>query len=155
MRSDIPGKFIGLLIAFVLTVIMPFVTVSVHNEMSDRRLIISDVCDFIDQVVDSRTVDEAMIRDLNLSLASYGVTVDYEIHWYSRTINPDPLNKGQYVTTYIENHDASYENMKFQKGDKIAVHFYTVGYSSSTAVARNITGLFIGDLDRTITARIR
>ena len=89
MANDIPGKIIGLLLAFVLTVIMPFVTVTVENEMLDRRLIIDDVSNFIDEVIDSRNVTDAMINELNVNLASYGVTVDYDITHYARSVNSD------------------------------------------------------------------
>ena len=73
MANDIPGKFIGLLIAFVLTVVMPFVNTTVETEMLDRRSIISDVSNFIDEVVDSRQVTPSMLQELNTNLAAYGV----------------------------------------------------------------------------------
>lgn len=151
MVHDLPGKFIGLLIAFVLVVIMPFVTVTVENEMLDRRLIIDDVCNFIDEVVDSRQVTDEMLEELNVNLASYGVTVDYKISHYARTVNPDPLSGDDYYATYVLQDDYK----TFAKGDKISVRVYAIGYSTTEALAHRITGLFVKDLDKTITARIR
>ena len=149
---DIPGKFVGLILAFVLTVLMPFVVVTVENEMLDRRLIINDVTDFIDEVVDSRKVTDAMLEELNVSLASYGMTVDYEITHYARSINADPLNEGSdYYVTYVPQDDVT----SYKKGDKISVRVYTVGYSSTESLVHKLTGMFIKDLDETITARIR
>lgn len=152
MSNDLPGKFIGLLLAFVLTVIMPFVTVTVENEMLDRRLIISDVTNFIDEVVDSRNVTDAMIDELNVKLASYGMSVDYEIKHYARSVNVDPLDGGEsYYTNYIQVDDTS----SYQKGDKISVRVFTTSYSATEALAHKLTGMFVKDLDTTITARIR
>lgn len=149
---DIPGKFIGLILAFVLTVIMPFVTVTVENEMVDRRLIINDVTNFIDEVVDSRQVTDAMLDELNVNLASYGMTVDYEITRYARSVNADPLkSNADYYVTYVPQDDYR----TFNKGDKISVHIYTVGYSSTETLSHRLTGMFVKDLEETITARIR
>lgn len=151
MSNDIPGKFIGLLLAFVLTVIMPFVTVTVENEMCDRRLIISDVTNFIDEVVDSRNITDGMIDELNVKLASYGMSVDYEITHYSRTVNVDPLKAGDYYTSYVKVN----QNETYSKGDKISVRVFTTSYSATEALAHKLTGMFVKDLNVTITARIR
>lgn len=151
MANDLPGKFIGIVLAFVLTVIMPFVTVQVENEMMDRRMIINNVTDFIDEVIDSRNITDAMIDELNVSLASYGVTVNYEISRYARSVNSDPITDSNYYVTYLPQEDTT----TFNKGDKISVRVYTVGYSSSGALAHKLTGMFVKDLDETITARVR
>ena len=152
MANDIPGKFIGLLLAFVLTVIMPFVTVTVENEMLDRRLIINDVANFIDEVVDSRSVTDSMIDDLNVKLASYGMSVDYDITHYQRSVNADPTSdNSDYYVTYVKVR----EDAEYHKGDKISVHVYTTSYSTTEALAHKLTGMFVKDLDKTITARVR
>lgn len=150
MPSDIPGKFLGLLISVVLVVVAPFVTVTVESEMVDRRLIINDVCNFIDEVVDSRSITEGMIDDLNVSLASHGMSVDYEIKRYARSVDPDPVKPNSYYVTYLARDD-----FNFKKGDKISVHVYVTGYSTTEALAHKLTGMFVKDLDTTITARVR
>ena len=151
MANDIPGKFIGLILAFILTVIMPFVTVTVENEMIDRRLIINDVCNFIDEVVDSRVITDSMIDELNVNLASYGMSVDYEITHYARSVNVDPTSTDDYYVTYVRQNN----NTEYAKGDKISVHVYTTGYSATESLAHKLTGIFIKELDETITARVR
>lgn len=150
MGNDLPGKFIGLLMAFVLTVVMPFVNTTVETEMLDRRSIIQDVTNFMDEVVDSRQINDAMLQELNTKLASYGVIVDYEITHLRRTVNPDPTEQGKPYTSYYE-----VEDDEWKKSDRIAVHVKTVGYSASQMLAHRITGLFISELDRTLVARIR
>ena len=117
MGNDLPGKFIGLLMAFVLTVVMPFVNTTVETEMLDRRSIIQDVTNFMDEVVDSRQINDAMLQELNTKLASYGVIVDYEITHLRRTVNPDPTEQGKPYTSYYE-----VEDDEWKKSDRIAVH---------------------------------
>ncbi len=152
MGNDIPGKIIGLLLAFVLTVVMPFVTVTVENEMVDRRLIITDVTNFIDEVVDSRNITDGMIDELNVNLAQYGMTVDYEITHYARSVNVDPATTGDnYYVTYVKADDTT----TYEKGDKISVHVFVRSYSATEALAHKLTGMFVKDFDTTLTARVR
>lgn len=151
MFNDIPGKFFGLLLAFCLTVLMPFVNTTVELEMLDRRSIITDTTNFIDEVIDSRQITDAMIKEYNTRISSYGVTVDYDITHLKRSVNPDPLNPGEYYTSYVP----VGESIPWEKGDRISVRVYTVGYSSAQTLAHKIIGLFIGELDRTLVARIR
>lgn len=151
MANDIPGKIIGLLLAFVLVIIMPFVTVTIENEMVDRRLIITDVTNFIDEVVDSRHVTDGMIDELNVNLAKYGMSVNYEITHYKRSVNVDPITDEDYYVTFIPDN-----NIKdYAKGDKISVRVYVTSYSATQSLAHKLTGVFVRDLDTTITARIR
>ncbi len=146
---DIPGKFIGLLLAFLLLVIVPFANTSLENEMIDRRAIVMDVTNFIDQVVDSREITDAELREFNARLASYGVTVNYEITRYQMSVNP---GVGQTtVTTYFP----SKELDKWNTGDRIQIHVWTTGYSGSQALSHALTGIYTSELDRTFVARIR
>lgn len=151
MGKDIPGKFIGIGIAFCLMIIMPFVVTTLEGEMLDRRLIVADVCNFLDSVVDSRQVSQAEIEQLNLSLAQYGVTVDYEIIHYKQQVNPDPTSNGSYYITYAK----VGEGYDYDTGDKVAVHVKAVGNSTTENIARKLSGMFIKDLDFIITARVR
>lgn len=151
MGNDIPGKFIGLLLAFVLTVVMPFVNTTVELEMLDRRSIITDTTNFIDEVIDSRQITDAMLKEFHTNISSYGVNVDYEITHLKRTVNPDPANPDAYYTNYVPVSN----DYPWEKGDRISVRVYTVGYSSTQTLAHKLIGLFISELDRTIVARIR
>ena len=151
MGSDIPGKVIGLGLAFVLCVLMPFITVSVEQEMLERRLVVSDVSDFIDSVVDSRKVIDSELESLNLALASYGMRVSYDIKRYRATVNPDPVHTDDFSVTYVLADDTT----NYDQGDKISVHVYAIGTSTSINISRRIAGVFIKDCDVTLTARVR
>ena len=146
---DIPGKFIGLLLAFLLLVVVPFTNTSIEEELIDRRAIVMDVTNFIDQVVDSRQLTDLELREFNTKLASYGLTVDYEITRYEASVNP---GSGQNtVTTYFPSKDFSTWNT----GDRIAVHVWTTGYSGPQVLSHALTGIYMSNLDTTFVARIR
>ena len=151
MPNDIPGKFIGILLAFVLTVVVPFVNTTVEQELLDRRSVIMDVTNFIDEVVDSRQITDAMLRELNTSLASYGTSVNYTVTHYRRTVNPDPLDTSKYYTNYVVVDSSE----PWQKGDRISVRVESVANSLTETISHKLAGLFVPKLDRTITARIR
>ena len=151
MDKDAAGKFIGLLLAFALCVAGPFIIINVAEEMLDRRMIIDDISGFIDEVVDSREITDVALKELNVNLASYGVTVDYEINRYARSVDPDPLSPNGYTTNYILMDD----NRHYNQGDKLSIRVFTVGYSSTQALAHKLTGMFVRDLDETLTVRIR
>ena len=151
MPNDIPGKFIGILLAFVLTVVVPFVNTTVEQELLDRRSVIMDVTNFIDEVVDSRQITDAMLRELNTSRASYGTSVNYTVTHYRRTVNPDPLDTSKYYTNYVVVDSSE----PWQKGDRISVRVESVANSLTETISHKLAGLFVPKLDRTITARIR
>lgn len=152
MPKDIPGKFIGILLAFFLTVVVPFVNTTVEQELLDRRSIIMDVTNFIDEVVDSRLITDSMLRELNTNLASYGTSVDYTITHYRRSVDPDPLsNDDKFYVSYV----VVDENAEWLKGDRISVRVQSISYSTTETLAHKLGGLFVPDLDRTLTARIR
>ena len=151
MGQDIPGKIIGVILAFVLTIIMPFVTVTVEKEMLERRLIVNNACSFIDSVVDSRVVTQSELEELNLALASYGITVDYDIKRYAASVDPDPVESGAFSVTYLLQDD----NMHYNQGDKISVHIYAIGNSTTANLAYRLSGIFMKNFDVTLTARVR
>lgn len=150
MTGDIPGKVIGILLAFVLCVIFPFVIISTEEEMVSRKLIVEEVSSFVDSVVDGRMITESEIRELNTSLAAHGMLLDYEISRYVRSVNPNPAGDG-YVISYIEMDDINHYN----KGDKISIHVYEVSHAATSTLSHRLTGIYLRDFDLTLTARIR
>lgn len=151
MNSDIPGKVVGILLAFVLCIIFPFVIISTEEEMISRRLIVEEVSSFIDSVIDGRVITDAELRELNASLAAHGMLLDYDIHRYVRSVNPDPTKEEGYLVSYIERDD----NMKYDKGDKVSIHVYEVSHAATSTLSHKLTGLYMRDFDLTITARVR
>lgn len=150
--NDIPGKIIGILLAFVLCVIMPFINVVVQDEMVNRRLVTEDIASFIDSITDGRVMSEADVKAFEAKLSSYGVLLDYDVTRYARSVNPDPASpSSDYYVTYVEMPN----NKTYNKGDKVSIHVYQVSSSGTENLAQKLSGLFIRDFDVTITARVR
>lgn len=153
MFNDIPGKFIGLILAFLLVVVAPFVNTTVDTTMTERRQIINDVTNFMDEVVDTRQINDAMLKEFNANLSSHGAIVNYEIIHLRRSVNADPANPGSFYTSYFEVPEA--DNVFWQQGDRIQVHIWIIGYTPTQEIAHKLVNLFVSDFDITLTARIR
>lgn len=148
---DIPGKVIGLIVAFFLVVVAPFVVTVTTTEMLNRRAAYMTMCDFVDGVVDSRQITDAELKEFNSKIQTYGMTMDYKITREIRSVDPDPLKPGNYVRTYIPTD----EWQSYNQGDHIVLRVHALGYSSSVGLAHSLVGMFVGDFDETIVARIR
>lgn len=151
MSSDIIGKFLGLALTFVLLIVAPFVERSAQKEALDSKAIVSDINNFIDEVVDSRMITDNMLKQLNSKLASYSILVDYEIIREKRAVNPDPKNPGEYYSSLIVVDD----NMTYEQGDHITVHVYKIGNSSTSVVSARLAQIFIPEFDYKFSARVR
>lgn len=151
MNSDIIGKFLGILLIFMLLVLAPFIEYSAQKESMDSRAIVSVVNNFIDEVVDSREITDNMLKQLNSDLASYSVMVDYEIIREKRVIDPDPLNPGEYYPSLVVADD----NRHYEQGDHITVRVYAVGTTASATIAYKLAHVVTPKLDYTFSARVR
>lgn len=150
---DIGGKLLGIILAFLLAVVVPFVTITTENEMINRRLIIQDTCNFIDTVIDTREISKGAIAEFTTALASYGSNVSYDITVYRRTVSSVSGSGEDYTITFIP--DPNYNAAPLNQGDKIEVHVYTTGNSTTANIAQRLSGVVLGNLDETIVARIR
>lgn len=151
MFRDHVGAFICLIIAFFCCCITPFANMLVNQELQDRRNVIADVDNFVDSVVDSRQITEPMLKEFNTKLASYSLVLDYEIKREVLAIEPDPLHEGDWYPSYVVTDD----NMHYNQGDHISVHVRNIGYNSAISLGHSLCGIVLGDLDETITARVR
>lgn len=148
---DIPGKVIGLFIAFFLVVVAPFVVTVTTSEMLNRRAAYMTMCEFVDSVVDSRQITDAELKEFNSKIQTYGMTMDYSITREIRSVDPDPLSTDGYIRTYIP----TSENKVYNQGDHIVLRVRAIGYSTSSGLAHSLIGMFVDDFDETVVARIR
>lgn len=150
MRGFI-GKFIAAVLIFLLLVVVPFVNTAVTEENANRILLLYDVTEFIDEIVDSRTVTESMVKTLNTKIAAYGIPVDYTIEREMIDVEPDPLNSGKYYPAYI----ATDETTNFNQGDHVIVHLYSTSSSTPMSLAQHVANIYAGKIDVKLSARIR
>ena len=124
---------------------------TVEEELLDRRSIVLYTTNFIDEVVDSRQITDEMLKEFHENISSYSVNVDYTIDHYKRSVNPDPTGANDFYVTYVK---VGY-NQPWEKGDRITVRISTIGYSTVQTLSHKLAGIFIPEMDRTFSARIR
>lgn len=148
--SSLPNKVLWTIVIVLAFISFYSITVA-EGTLLDKRQLYIDMCDFVDSVVDSREITESELRAFNTKIESYGFTVDYSIERLIRSVDPDPLNPGEYVTTWI----AVDDNMHYNQGDKIVLHVWSLGNSTAQNATVGIFNFFTGSFDRQVPARIR
>ena len=149
--SDIFGKVLGTMLAFILLFFAPFTMVTLSNEMVARRTIMNEMQSFIDEVIDTRAVTDKQLEDLYLGISGLGPICDVEVNRYVRVVDPDPINQGKIYTTYVY----SENNKEYNQGDKVQLRVHAIGDTSAARILRPIIGAWIDPIDYTFTARVR
>lgn len=85
--SDIFGKVLGTMLAFILLFFAPFTMVTLSNEMVARRTIMNEMQSFIDEVIDTRAVTDKQLEDLYLGISGLGPICDVEVNRYVRVVD--------------------------------------------------------------------
>ena len=149
--SDIFSKIIGVILAFMLSVLTPYTINSMVEDMVARRSIINEMSMFIDEVIDTKQITKQQMSDFQLGCNSYGPVVQIEIRRYVKTIDPDPKNPGKTYTTYVMSDD----NLHYNQGDHIQVTVYTVGYTGSQRLVMSTVGILAPRFECTLAGRVR
>ena len=138
--TDIIGKLIAIIIAFVLIVIFPFTVITIDSDMKVRMRVENEVQRAIDEIIDSRQYSKSQIEDLNLSLAGLGPTFDVEVERYIRTIDPDPDQPGKTYISYIKSEDNS---------------VYALGFTGQQRVLYTLVHYMLPTIDVQLAGRVR
>lgn len=152
--SDILGKILGIIIAFILCILAPLTVVIMSDDMVDRRAIYSEMTTFIDQVIDTGELTEAQLSDFMYGISSYGPICEVRITRHIRIVNP--AEGGGIVVSYTPT-DVFNEgkDITFNQGDLIQVHVEAVEYTGTQRVARLTLGTALQPIDYTVTGRVR
>ena len=156
--SDILGKITGLVLAVILCVIAPLVIAIMADDMSDKRTIYSEMTNFVDEVVDTSTINKTQLEDFYAAINAHGPICEVRLTRYVRAANPD--GKGDIEITYMPtditvgttNSDII---SKFNQGDLISVTVVARDYTGVQKVGRSFVGGFMAPLNYTVTARVR
>jgi hypothetical protein len=149
--GDILGKLLGLILAFVLLVIAPLSLSVLVEELADRRSIINEVSNIIDEIADTRTLSNSQLADFYTGVSSYGPLVEVTIYRYIRTINPDPEVAGGTYTSYVLT-----ENTKtWNQGDLCKVRVRAVGYTGAQRYVMSVFGVMLPEFEFTLAGRVR
>ena len=94
--KGIGGRAFAIVMFFLYLLVM-YSEAVVSQELSDQREIISATDEFVDKIIDSREVTDAMVREYEARLASYSSLVTYEVSREMRVLEPDSMNSGEHV----------------------------------------------------------
>lgn len=152
--SDILGKILGVIIAFVLCILAPLTIVTMSDDMVDRRAIYSEMTTFVDQIIDTGELTKEQLADFMYGVSSYGPVCEVKIVRYIRVVNP---KAGGGITVSYTPTDiyAEGSHINFNQGDLIQVHVEAVEYTGMQKVARLALGTALRPLDYTVTGRVR
>lgn len=149
--NDIFGKVLAVILSFVLVVIAPVSIATMMKEMNDRRSIINEVSNLIDEVADTKTLTDDQLEDFYLGVSSYGPLVDAKVYRYVRVINPDPKNPNKTYTTYVVTDNTSTWN----QGDICKVKIDQIGYTGMQKFVMNTIGTMMPDFHYAQAGRVR
>lgn len=153
--GDVVGKVLGIILAFILCIIAPLTVTVMADDMSDRRLLYSELTNFVDEVVDTATITEEQLTDLYAGLNSYGPICEVKVYRYMRAANPN--KDGKVEVTYMPM-DISVDKssiISFNTGDMIKVELRAVDYAGTQRIARGFLGAFLKPIEYSVTARVR
>ncbi|MDR1523135.1 MAG: hypothetical protein LBS29_04225 [Endomicrobium sp.] len=149
--SDIVGKVLSIILAFILLCIAPLSMVTLMEELADRRSIMNEVANFVDEIIDSKSLTQDNLADFYIAIASYGPVVDAKVVRYVREINPDPLSAGTTYTSYVVA-----DNMfQWNQGDLVKVTVNQIGVTGPQRFIMGTIGLVLSEFDYTQAGRIR
>lgn len=149
--SDIFGRVFGVLLAFILLFVCPFMWVTLSNEMVARRTIMNEMQSFIDETIDSKQITDSQLEDFYLGISGLGPVCDVDIERYVRTVDPDPLNPGQVYVTYVYTDDWR----TFNQGDKVKVRVTSIGWTGAERFLRSSIGTWLPRIDYSFAGRVR
>lgn len=149
--TDVFGKILGVVVAFVLLFIAPFMWVTLSNESAARRVIMNEMQGFLDETMDSRQVTDTQLEDFYLGISGLGPICDVDISRYVRTVDPDPKKPGSVYVTFVYSED----NKKYNQGDKIKLRVHAISYTGAERMLRSTVGVWMPNIDYTFAVRVR
>lgn len=148
--KGVVGRVLAI-VMFLLYLLVMYSESVVLQEISDQREIISATDEFVDKIIDSREVTDAMISEYEARLASFNSVVTYEVTREMRVLEPDSLHNGEHVPSYI----VADTNTRYNQGDLVVVHVKERNYGSGMGIVNSLFNVFVPKLDLRIADRVR
>lgn len=149
MRGFASKVTLVLLLLFIF--LMIFAESVVGNALRDQYEMLTIAQELKDEIIDSGVVTEAMLKEFEARIAGYSSVVAYDITREMLVVEPDTMNSGEHVPSYIKTDDISH----FNQGDHVTVHIYELSLGSTMFTVQNLFSVFVPKLDATFTGRVR
>lgn len=151
MRQSLPGMVIMIILLVLNLFVVPLYQQDIVRWRASEEEMMSDTAALIDKVIDTRTLTDAMLADYNYALAAKYVNYSVKIRREICVVNPDPLNPGKTIVSYVTVDDTS----TFEKGDFIIVEVESFGSTPGASVASTIFGMSRPKTNFTLKGKVR
>lgn len=172
--TDFINRILNLVILFTALVIAPLLFTFLSSKLTDERLILNEVTEFLDKTSDKASMNEYDIDELYLKLNSHGMLLDVEVERliYAPTTNADGVLienyiKADTITDVIRENEQKAINagkpkserevaeIKFNSNDSIRVRVREIGTSTGRRILYNILKIDTGRFELTMAATVQ
>ena len=150
MRS-VFSTVMTIIIVFVEVTLVPMLYLGINAWSRDDFKAQRIASSLVDEIIDTRQLDEERLADFNLSVAElyghYKGTVERQME----VIQPDPANPGKTYSVYLDVDDIT----QYNQGDLVIVTIENIGYNAAMAMACQLFNLPIYTEPIRFPARVR
>jgi hypothetical protein len=132
--SDILGKVMVLVLAFVLFILAPLTMLGVTQRAIAEREILNEVSLFADKVRDNASFTTADVTALSLQINSHGLVMNLQVTRQLKTVKSDG------IVEYIPVAQSETFNRTFNKGDIVQVTATETLITPMTKMVNNLLG---------------
>lgn len=172
--TDFVNRVLNLVILFTALVIAPLLFTFLSSQLTDQRLILNEVTEFLDKTSDKAAMNEYDIDKLYMKLNSHGMLLDVEVERliYAPTTNADGVlienyikadtitdiirqNEQKAVNAGKNKKDREVAEIRFNSNDSIRVRVREIGTSTSRRVLYTILKIDTGPYELTMSATVQ
>lgn len=151
-------QFIGTIILVAIVVagflFMPIFYMAQIDTARSQEVLLNEVQLFLDQVSDTKEINEQMLEDFTLAMASTSIPVEFEIKREARQVNPDPASTSipqETYTSWVPTDDI----YTYDSGDIIIIEVKQVGENFYQSFGKRALGLYTPELEFILSRMIR
>jgi len=154
---NLASRMISLVVVVILAVWTPLMIQSTSDDSIAKRQAFNTTCDFLDEVVDSRTLTSEMLSDYSRRVTAYGIPITFQVSREIRSVDAG-ASEGKYDVHYV---DAGVLNVtpdnpvEFQTGDRVTLEVQSRGNSMASSLLRGMTGTGGTGFRFRLAARVR
>lgn len=100
MRQSVVGNIVVVILLFIGMIILPAYYIGIIQWRNDMNICQTAARNYVDMVIDERSITDRAESDLNLSIAACSGVYTYKVYREERIVNPTPGDES-YQTTWV------------------------------------------------------
>lgn len=148
---DMVASVISVILITIMLFITPTYYIGIIEWARSQSEALTYTRNLIDEVIDTRELNEDTYNDYNLRMAAVDDYYDVKITRKVKCVMPDPVNAGQTYTTYIVVDDIE----RYNQGDIIIVEVNPISVNTFQAIASALLGMSDMTDGFTLCGRVR